>query len=320
MQALQQGDASAQAQLEAIYAAKEATMDSLRQADPLLAKVFLPLMWRPFDPNQPGPYEDALAHFAGEYLKGEDLQDPAYDYVPSLSDNMPAFIQIVFRPGVPALRSEAALDDFLQRLRPQSRAHKNALASAVSTLDQMQQLSFVKYAEAYRDLYGPLSEQVGNYLEGRLAYYADQAQAEARLALGAVAPEIALPTPEGNTLRLSSLRGKVVLVDFWASWCGPCRRENPNVVRVYQRYKDQGFEILGVSLDRSREPWLKAIADDGLSWKHVSDLRFWQSEAAKTYNIASIPATVLLDREGRILAKNLRGAALEAKLAEIFGG
>ena len=320
MQALQGGDASARAQVDALYDQKEAAMDSLAQADPLLAKIFDPLMWRPFDAAAPGPYTDALDHFAGEYLKGADLSDPVYDYLPALSDNMPAFIQIAFQPGQAPARSEAVLDSFLARLPTGGRAHKNCLAAAVSTLDQLQQVSFIKYAEAYRDTYGPLSTQVAAYLDGRLTYYEAQAGAAARLAIGAEAPEIALPTPQGEVLKLSDLRGKVVLIDFWASWCGPCRRENPNVVRVYDRYKNRGFEILGVSLDRSREPWLQAIAADGLTWKHVSDLRFWQSTAAQTYQIGSIPATILLDREGRILAKNLRGPALEAKLAEILGG
>ncbi|EMR01386.1 peroxiredoxin family protein [Cesiribacter andamanensis] len=136
--------------------------------------------------------------------------------------------------------------------------------------------------------------------------------------IGQVAPEISLPNPEGVTKRLSDLRGNIVMIDFWAAWCGPCRRENPNVVRLYEKYKDKGFEIYGVSLDRSREDWVAAIAKDGLTWTQVSDLSYFNSEAAQTYGINAIPATVLLDKEGRIIARNLRGQALEDKLAEIF--
>ncbi len=138
--------------------------------------------------------------------------------------------------------------------------------------------------------------------------------------VGILAPDLALPTPEGDTLRLSSFKGKYVLIDFWASWCRPCRAENPNVVKVYNRYKDKGFEILGVSLDGNRDAWVKAIAQDGLTWRHISDLKLWQSAAAKTYDVHSIPYTVLLDREGKVIAENLRGAALEQKLAELLGG
>ncbi|GAB4239528.1 MAG: TlpA disulfide reductase family protein [Ekhidna sp.] len=139
------------------------------------------------------------------------------------------------------------------------------------------------------------------------------------LAIGSEAPELSLQNPDGEVVTLSSLRGNYVLIDFWAAWCRPCRAENPNVVRVYQKYSDQNFEILGVSLDRSRDAWLKAIEADGLPWIHVSDLKFWNSEAAKIYQIHSIPATYLVDPDGKIIAKNLRGSSLEAKLKEIFG-
>ena len=140
-----------------------------------------------------------------------------------------------------------------------------------------------------------------------------------KLAIGQVAPEIALPNPDGEIIKLSSLRGNYVLVDFWAKWCKPCRMENPNVVRMYNKYNEKGFEVYGVSLDRSKEDWLRAIEEDRLRWTQVSDLKFWQSEAARTYNVTAIPFALLLDPEGKIIGKNLRGAVLEAKLAELFG-
>jgi peroxiredoxin/uncharacterized protein YcfL len=140
------------------------------------------------------------------------------------------------------------------------------------------------------------------------------------LAVGQFAPEISLPNPDGQVVPLSSLRGKYVLVDFWAKWCGPCRRENPNIVRAYNEYKDKGFTVYGVSLDRSKADWLQGIQEDGLTWTHVSDLKYWQSEAAKTYNITAIPFSLLLDPSGKIIAKNLRGQALDEKLEEVLGG
>ena len=138
-------------------------------------------------------------------------------------------------------------------------------------------------------------------------------------AMGQIAPEIELPNPEGQLVKLSSLRGKYVLIDFWAKWCGPCRRENPNVVKAYHEFKDKGFEVFGVSLDRTKEDWVKAIAEDGLVWTQVSDLKYFESQAAKDYNINAIPFSVLIDQQGKIIAKDLRGAALEKKLAEVMG-
>ena len=138
------------------------------------------------------------------------------------------------------------------------------------------------------------------------------------LSVGQVAPEISLPDPDGNPVNLSDLRGNYVLIDFWAAWCRPCREENPNVVRLYNQYHDKGFEVFGVSLDRTHDAWVKAIADDGLTWTHVSDLKYFNSEAAAIYQINAIPATYLLDPEGKIIAKDLRGPSLENKLRELF--
>lgn len=130
------------------------------------------------------------------------------------------------------------------------------------------------------------------------------------LSIGQPAPDFSSETPEGKAVKLSDLRGQYVLLDFWAAWCTPCRHENPNIVAQYHQFKDRGFTVLGVSLDRERGAWLKAIEDDRLEWTHVSDLKMWESEAGRLYNITAIPASFMIDPEGRIVAKNLRGPAL----------
>jgi len=141
---------------------------------------------------------------------------------------------------------------------------------------------------------------------------------KSKTAIGAIASDFTMKDTQGNDFTLSSLRGKYVLIDFWASWCSPCRNENPNVVKAYNNFKDKGFDIIGVSLDKDKDAWVKAIKDDNLTWHHVSDLKFWNNVVARTYGVQSIPYNLLLDKDGKIIAMNLRGENLSKKLKEVM--
>ncbi len=177
--------------------------------------------------------------------------------------------------------------------------------------------------EKVKELYELLSQEIKetrtakNILD-RLTEAEEKAEREKNTDVGAKAPDFSGPDPDGKVLALNDVMGKVTLIDFWAAWCKPCRAENPNVVKVYEKYHDKGLHIIGVSLDKKAEDWKKAIADDGLVWNHVSNLAYFEDEVAKLYNVDAIPAAFLLDENGVIVAKNLRGPALEAKVAELL--
>lgn len=198
------------------------------------------------------------------------------------------------------------LKDFIEK-------HPTSFAS-LAAIQQLQPDEFMDtYFKLDDGLYAkyPNSKYIKAFHEG--------VASSRKIGVGTIAPEINMNTPEEKPLALSSLKGKVVLVDFWASWCGPCRAENPNVVRAYNKYKSKGFDIYSVSLDKDMDKWKQAIKADGLTWKnHVCDFKFWQSPVVALYNFNAIPTNVLIDGEGKILAKNLRGEALDKKLEEVL--
>ena len=183
-----------------------------------------------------------------------------------------------------------------------------AVFVAQSTLDSHTDLSELE----------DLAQKYATSTNGYVKMFVQKVDRLKKLSVGAIAPDFSQNSAEDKPLKLSSTRGKYILVDFWASWCGPCRQENPELVSVYQEFKGNNFDILGVSLDNDREKWLQAIEKDQLTWMHVSDLKGWDNAVAKEYIIQSIPSNFLLDPEGKIVAKNLRAKELRKKLKEIL--
>ena len=216
-------------------------------------------------------------------------------------------------------RAKEIQDEFLEYTASVREKEKELLAGNPGSLASLANVAaFARQAEyeALRERFDLLSEEMKETKAGKMI--AGKLAREEAGSVGKIAPDFELDTPEGEKISLYGVQAKVKLIDFWASWCGPCRGENPNVVAMYKEYHPKGLEIIGVSLDKDKEAWIKAIADDELTWKHGSDLQFWQAAPAKLYGVNAIPHTVLLDESNRIIAKNLRGKALRDKIAELL--
>lgn len=199
--------------------------------------------------------------------------------------------------------------------RERKKAFIKAHPDNVNSVFFLMDLSYFVSVPELMALYEPVSSGVKASYVGRMV--GNRISGLKSTAIGAIAPEFVQPDRNDNIVALSSFRGKVVLIDFWASWCGPCRGENPNLLKMYSQYAAKGFKILAVSLDDNKVKWEKAIAEDGMPWTHVSDLKGFSNQAARLYGISAIPMNYLIDKNGKIIASNLRGEALAKKLAEI---
>lgn len=257
-------------------------------------------------------YKSEFDYYISEFFSLIDWKDEDLNRMPWVFEKAQEYASTISLFKLPNENHKMILDMVLQDIPSDSRAYQLALAGITAGLKSRDHTNFVPFAKQYVEKYEEAYPNAVKPLKIQL----EQSKA---FVIGGEAPDFSQVSPEGASISLSDLKGKIVLVDFWASWCGPCRRENPNVVRMYNKYKDKGFEILGVSLDSNKDRWVAAIAKDGLTWPQISDLKGWANAAAQLYGVTSIPQTVLVDKDGKILARNLRGASLEAKLSEIFG-
>lgn len=247
-----------------------------------------------------------------EYMDAYQLkvQDFNQRYIQARNEGNTALVEELTTEG---LAMEAEKIDYLKKMAMSLEGSLVSLLITDFIPDKREEYKFMD------SLAVKLQKEIPNSSD--VQYFASNVDSfKPAVTIGDVAPNLELPNPDGEMISLESLRGKYVLLDFWAGWCRPCRQENPNVVRMYNKYNDDGFEVFSVSLDRTKSQWVNAIEQDGLVWPyHVSDLKYFQSEAAVTYKVNAIPFALLLDPEGRVIGKNLRGRALQAKLESIFG-
>ena len=303
-------------QMLAIDKKKLALLDSVKKANPIAGRALALDTYTSFqnDPKKLS-FKGEIDYFASQYFQYVDWSDAGMNEMPTVFDAVRNYALVLLMPELKLKDTDIRnyFDILLKASPAKSQAYKFSLTGIVGALLEKQHPLIADFGDRYLTDYPQDDPTVRQNVQQFVNYMRTNMT-------DIPAPEIAQTDTAGLVRKLSDLKGKVVLIDFWASWCGPCRKENPTVVAAYKKYRDKGFEIFSVSLDQDRSRWIAAIQQDGLIWSnHVSDLKYWQNEAAGKYGVSSIPRTVLVDKNGIITNHNLRGEALENKLKEIFG-
>jgi thiol-disulfide isomerase/thioredoxin len=300
----------------AVDKGKTALLDSLKKVNPLAARVLALDTYTSFQ-NSPKKlqFKSEIEYFAAQYFQYTNFADAEYNEMPVVFNAVKDFTSVLTMRELGLTRPQIKqyLNEAMKAIPAKSKTSRYALTGAISVFMAQQNPLIVEFGGRYitdfpnddPSLLAQISQVIGTMKTSMT---------------DVPATDIVQADTANVARKLSDLKGKVVLIDFWASWCGPCRRENPTVVALYNKYKSKGFEVFSVSLDQDRQKWIDAIAKDGLVWpNHVSDLRGWGNAAAQLYGVQSIPKTVLVDKNGIVTDHNLRGELLEKRLKEIFG-
>ena len=295
---------------------KLALLDSLKKKNPLAARGLALDTYTTYQNNvKKMQFKSEIAYFASQYFQYVNWADTDYNMMPPVFTAFRDYTAVLSMKELGLTRPQIReyLTDIMKNIPAKSPAYRFALTGALSVFLEKQNPLLVDFGSRYTSEFpnddATMRTQIMQLVNVTKANMVD-----------VPATDIVQADTANIIRKLSDLKGKVVLVDFWASWCGPCRKENPTVVALYKKYKDKGFEVFSVSLDQNKERWIDAIAKDGLIWpNHVSDLKGWGNQAAALYSVSSIPKTVLIDKNGNITDHNLRGEQLEKRLKEIFG-
>jgi thiol-disulfide isomerase/thioredoxin len=295
---------------------KTALLDSLKKVNPLAARVLALDTYTSFQ-NSPKKlqFKSEIEYFAAQYFQYTNFADAEYNEMPVVFNAVKDFTSVLTMRELGLTRPQIKqyLNEAMKAIPAKSKTSRYALTGAISIFMAQQNPLIVEFGSRY-------ITDFPNDDPSLLAQISQVIGAMKTSMTDVPATDIVQADTANIARKLSDLKGKVVLIDFWASWCGPCRRENPTVVALYNKYKSKGFEVFSVSLDQDRQKWIDAIAKDGLVWpNHVSDLRGWGNAAAQLYGVQSIPKTVLVDKNGIVTDHNLRGELLEKRLKEIFG-
>ncbi len=303
----------AEAEMANIDKKKLLFLDSLRKSNPYLAKLVAMNTLYSYPVNGKKKYAEEINYITNEYFANVDFKDEDYNRLPMVFEGFKNFTNLLNQSSLTPEMHRQSIDNWLNKFSKNSRAYKMALGGIVTSLMSRNHINYIYFGELYCKQYQVEEPGVTTQLQSLI-------NRSKTSIVGVEMPDFVQNNADNQPISLKSLRGKVVLIDFWASWCGPCRRENPSVVATYNKYKDKGFDILSVSLDSDKDRWLGAIQQDGLIWKnHVSDLKGWQNAVAGQYAVTSIPQTLLIDREGKLVARNLRGEQLGEALKQLLG-